>query len=147
MYIARALWTNKVGKTYESIWLRESYRENGKVKTRNLINLKDWSNEAINALQTALDASSKTNKNSVSENSTTKPVMPEQISIAQGLSIGALFTVFQIAQRLGIVQALGSNFHAKLALWQICARVLEQGSRLSAARMAKLHAAVSVLQI
>ena len=62
MYIARALWSNKVGKTYESIWLRESYRENGKVKTRNLINLKDWSNEAINALQTALDTSNKTNK-------------------------------------------------------------------------------------
>jgi transposase len=146
MYIARALWTNKVGKTYESIWLRESYRENGKVKTRNLLNLKDWSNEAINALQTALDVCNKANKNAVPDNSTSKPILPQHISIAQGLSIGALFTVFQIAERLSIVQALGSSFHAKLALWQICARVLEQGSRLSAARMAKLHAATSVLQ-
>ena len=48
MYIARTFWTNKVGKTYESVWLRESYWENGKVKTRNLLNLKNWSNEAIN---------------------------------------------------------------------------------------------------
>ena len=146
MYIARALWTNKIGKTYESIWLRESFRENGKVKTRNLLNLKNWSNEAVNALQSALDSSNKANKNSVPENSTTKTILPQYITVAQGLSVGALFTVFQIAERLGIVKALGSNFQAKLALWQICARVLEQGSRLSAARMANLHAAASVLQ-
>jgi transposase len=145
MYIAKTLWTNKVGKTYESIWLRESYWENGKVKTRNLLNLKNWSDEAVNALQSALGAN-KPDKKIVPDNSTAKPVLPQHISIVQGLSIGALFTVFQIAQRLGIVQALGSSFQAKLALWQICARVLEQGSRLSAARMANLHAAASVLQ-
>ena len=116
MYISRTLWTNKAGKTYESIWLRESYRENGKVKTRNLINLKDWANESVNALQSALDASHKSNKNTALDNSISKPVLPQNISIEQGLSIGALLTVFQIAQRLNIIQALGSNFQAKLAL-------------------------------
>ena len=143
MYIARSLWTNKVGKTYESIWLRESYWENGKAKTRNLLNLKNWSDEAVNALQSALASNS--NKNSAHDNQA-NPVLPQHISIVQGLSIGALFVVFQIAERLGIIQALGSCFQAKLALWQICARVLEQGSRLSAVRMANLHAAASVLQ-
>ena len=73
-------------------------------------------------------------------------VSPQQISLEQGLSVGALFTVSQIAGRLGITYALGDNFQAKLALWQICARVIEQGSRLSAVRMANLHAAVSILQ-
>ena len=146
MYISRTLWTNKLGKTYESIWLRESYRENGKVKTRNLLNLKNWSNEAISTLQAALDASNKSNKNSVPDKPVSKTVLPQDISIEQGLSIGALLTVFQVAQRLNIIKALGTSFQAKLALWQICARVLEQGSRLSAARMTKLHAAASVIQ-
>jgi transposase len=73
-------------------------------------------------------------------------VNPQQISLEQGLSVGALFTVFQIAERLGIVDALGNDYQAKLAIWQVCARVIEQGSRLSAVRMANLHAAVSILQ-
>ena len=39
------------------------------------------------------------------------------------------------------------NLAAKLALWQLLARVLEQGSRLSAVRLAQLHAACDVLGI
>ena len=75
MYIARALWTNKVGKTYVSIWLRESYWENGKVKTRNLINLKNWSEQSINALQASLDAN-KANKKSAPDISNAKTILP-----------------------------------------------------------------------
>ena len=56
MYIAESSWTNRLGKTYSSIWLRESYRENGKVKTRNLFNLKDWPQHAIDFLQDGLDS-------------------------------------------------------------------------------------------
>ena len=119
MYISRTLWTNKLGKTYESIWLRESYRENCKIKTRNLLNLKNWSNEAISALQAALDIYNKSNKNSVPDKSVSKTVLPQDISIEQGLSIGALLTVFQVAQSLNIIKALGTSFQAKLALWQI----------------------------
>jgi transposase len=70
----------------------------------------------------------------------------QPVFIKQGLSVGALFTVFQIAQRLNIVDVLGINIQGKIALWQICARVLEQGSRLSATRMIHLHAANSILQ-
>jgi hypothetical protein len=72
-------------------------------------------------------------------------VRPEEIFIEQGPSVGALFTVYSIAQKLGIVSALGQDQQAKLALWQICARVIEQGSRLSAVRMANIHAAASVI--
>jgi transposase len=72
-------------------------------------------------------------------------VRPEEILIEQGSSIGALFTVYSVAQKLGIVSALGQDQQAKLALWQICARVIEQGSRLSAVRMANIHAAASVI--
>jgi transposase len=72
-------------------------------------------------------------------------VRPEEILIEQGPSIGSLFTVYSVAQKLGIVSALGQDQQAKLALWQICARVIEQGSRLSAVRMANIHAASSVI--
>ena len=150
MYITRSSWTNRAGKTYHSIWLKESYRENGKVKSRYILNLKNWPENAISALQLALDSE---NKNSVAHKnkdapnkSETMQVCPQDISLQQGLSVGALFTVFQIAERLGIIDALGNDFQAKLALWQICARVIEQGSRLSAVRMANLHAATSILQ-
>ena len=160
MYISRAFWTNKVGKTYESIWLRESYRDSdGKVKNRNILNLKDWPEEAIALLQTSLNTNKNTpspargrphgskNKCKFQKSSSVEAffVRPEEIFIEQGPSIGALFTVYSIAQKLGIVSALGQDQQAKLALWQICARVIEQGSRLSAVRMANIHAAASVI--
>jgi transposase len=161
MYISRAFWTNKVGKTYESIWLRESYRDSdGKVKNRNIINLKNWPPEAIALLQASLEiknpaspvrgrplGSKNKNKNNLNNSNNMEAfyVRPEEILVKQGPSIGALFTVYSVAQKLGIVSALGQDQQAKLAIWQICARVIEQGSRLSAVRMANIHAATSVL--
>jgi hypothetical protein len=65
--------------------------------------------------------------------------------LAQGLSLGAVWTVAEMARRLGIPQALGTGFQAQLALWQVLARVLDQGSRLSAVRLAQVHAAGDVL--
>ena len=49
------------------------------------------------------------------------------------------------ARRLGIAQALGTTREGKLALWQVIARVIDQGSRLSAVRLAMSHAACDVL--
>jgi hypothetical protein len=159
MYISRAFWTNKVGKTYESIWLRESYRDSdGMVKNRNILNLKDWPEEAIALLQLSLNTKNTAsatrgrphgskNKNKLQNSNTMEAiyVRPEEILIEQGPSIGSLFTVYSVAQKLGIVSALGQDQQAKLALWQTCARVIEQGSRLSAVRMANIHAAASVI--
>ena len=56
-----------------------------------------------------------------------------------------MWTVIETARRLGIPKALGPGFDALLALWQVLARVLEQGSRLSAVRLAQVHAAGDVL--
>ena len=151
MYITRSLWKNSSGKSYRSIWLKESYREDGKVKSHYILNLKNWPDEAINALQLALDSENKTNtcskSESIPDNSTSIQIFPQQTSLEQGLSVGALFTVHQIASRLGIPSALGNDVQGKLALWQIYARVLEQGSRLSAVRMANLHAVAPILQL
>jgi hypothetical protein len=42
-----------------------------------------------------------------------------------------------MARRLGIVEALGGGEEGRRALWQVLARCLEQGSRLSAVRLAR----------
>src|SRR4029453_883968 len=66
-------------------------------------------------------------------------------TLKQGLSFGAVWTVYHVARRLGIEQALGTTRDGKLALWQVIARVIDQGSRLSAVRLAMSHAACDVL--
>jgi transposase len=48
---------------------------------------------------------------------------------------------------LGIDKALGTTRDGKLALWQVMARVIDQGSRLSAVRLAMSHAACDVLGV
>ena len=47
-----------------------------------------------------------------------------------------LWAVFHAAADLELTKVLGSDFKGKLARWQVLARVLDQGSRLSAARLA-----------
>ena len=127
MFIARSKWPSKDGKkTYESVWLRESYREGGKVKTRNIANLKHCKPEEIAAIELALK-----HKDDLSVLGGIK-----DLEIKEGPSIGALWAVFGVASDLGLTKALGSDFQGKLALWQVLARVLDQGSRLSAARLA-----------
>jgi len=137
MYVARAKWSSKDGKkNYESIWLRESYREKGKVRTRNIANLKNCSVEEITAIELAL----KHKKNLTDLGSI------EDIDLKEGVSVGAVWAVYQMAKKLGIEKALGSDFQGQLALWQILARVLDQGSRLSAVRLAQSQAADSILR-
>ncbi len=59
------------------------------------------------------------------------------LEIKEGPSIGALWAIHRTALGLGLVKALGSDFQGKLALWQVLARALDQGSRLSATRLAR----------
>lgn len=61
--------------------------------------------------------------------------------------MGSVYVVHEIAKRLGIATALGTDRNARLALWQIVARVIDQGSRLSAVRLATSHAACDILGI
>ena len=125
-------------KIYNSILLRESYREDGKVKKRTIANLSHCSPEEINAIKLALK-----NKDNLDDLLNIK----EDIDLEQGQSVGAVWVVYQLAKRLGIETALGNDESGKLALWQVIARVLDQGSRLSAVRLAKEHAACDVLGI
>jgi len=125
-------------KIYHSVLLRESYRKDGKVKKRTIANLSSCKPEEIAAIKLALKY-----KDDLSELGSLK----ESVTLQEGLSVGAIWTVYQIAKRIGIERALGTDFAAKLALWQVIARVIEQGSRLSAVRLAQTHAACDVLDI
>jgi hypothetical protein len=69
----------------------------------------------------------------------------DKIQLGQGPSVGAVWTLYTTARRLGLDRAMGPSFAGRLALWQVLARVLDQGSRLSAVRLAQVHAACDVL--
>jgi len=135
MYIAENIIQGK-NKVYKSILLRESYREGGKVKNRTIANLSHCSEQEIEALKYALK-----NKHNLGDLINLK----EDVSLEQGASIGAVWAVYQVAKRLGIEKALGCDHSGKLALWQVISRVLDQGSRLSAIRLAREHAVADVL--
>jgi hypothetical protein len=124
------------GKTYTRYLLRECYREEGKVKHRTIANLSRCSAQEIEAVRLALR-----HKQELAALGSIK----DAVQLHQGPSIGAVWLVYQVARHLGIEQALGSSRQGRLALWQVIARVIDQGSRLSAVRLAATHAACDVL--
>src|SRR5262252_6001881 len=124
------------GKTYTRHLLRESYRANGKVLHRTIANVSHCSEAEIAAIRLALRHKEEL------ENLGT---IQDAVTLKQGLSFGAVWTVYQVARRLGIEQVLGTTRAGKLALWQVIARVIDQGSRLSAVRLAMSHAACDIL--
>jgi len=126
-------------KVYEKVLLRESYREPGggrsAVKKRTLLNLTKYPSDVVQAIELALK-----HRKDLSALTSIKDVR-----LKQGLSVGGVYTVFQIARQLGIEKALGMNQAGKMALWQVIARVLFQGSRLCAVRLAKGYAAAEII--
>ncbi len=106
------------GKTYQRHLLRETYREDGKVKHRTLANLTHCKPEEVEAIRLALKH---------------KGDLPRILASAaeggpelkQGPSVGAVWVLSQLARELGLVAALGSDRQGKLALWQVIARVLD----------------------
>jgi transposase len=125
-------------KSYTRHLLRESYREGKKVRHRTIANLSHCSDEEIAAIRLALR-----HKKNLAE-LTTKD-KEQAFSQRQGLSVGAVWSVYDIARQIGVVEAFGTTRDGKLALWQVIARVIDQGSRLSAVRLAGAHAACDVL--
>jgi len=125
MYIA----TVPNRKSPPAILLRESYRENGKVKSRTIANLTRWSPERIEALRKAFKGEF-------------DGVDGEPIS---GEIFGVLFALKQLADQVGITRVLGPSEEGRLALFLVLARIAHGGSRLSAVRWAEQHAVSDVL--
>ena len=113
-----------------AILLRESFRQDGKVKNRTLANLSAWPRARIDALRRLLrgdlDAM-------IAGDPTSGPVF------------GLLFALKHLADELGLTAALGHARLGKLALFLILARLAHQGSRLSAVRWAQDQAVSEIL--
>jgi len=113
-----------------AILLRESFREDGKVRNRTLANLSSWPSERVGALRRLL-------RGELDHLASLTPVC--------GPVFGLLHALQQIADRLGITAPLGKSQLGKLSLFLVLARVAHQGSRLSAVRWARDHAVAEVL--
>ena len=138
MYLDRSK-TTANGKTYHRVLLRQSFRLDGKVKHRTVANLSACSQEELQAI--ALAFQHKHDLDSL------RPTDPGPLHLRQGLSFGAVWALHQLAERLGLTGVLGSQRQGKLALWQVLARAIQPGSRLSAVRLAGSHAACDVLHL
>lgn len=125
-------------KKYRRVLLRNSYRRNGKVCHDTIANLSKCDEKEIKAIKFAL-----VNKNKIEA----LEMADQKIKSFQGLSVGAVWLLNQMAKRLGIVKALGNSVEAKLSLWMIIASVIGCVSRLSVARLGKRHAVCDVLNL
>lgn len=114
-----------------AILLRESFRAQGKVRTRTLANLTTWPPERIAALRRALKGEF--------------DGLTENCAPMCGPIFAVLFVLKQLAERVGLTRVLGTERLGKLALLLILARVAHQGSRLSTVRWAANHAVAETL--
>jgi hypothetical protein len=117
-----------------AILLRESFRENGKVKNRTIANLSHWPPARIEALRRLLGGE-----------------FDQALDLSPGAQLGRVFGLLcvlkQIAAALGLGAALRHSRLAKLALFLVLARVAHRGSRLSAVRWAEDQAVAEVLDL
>lgn len=124
------------GRTYRRTLLRNSYRKNGKVCHDTIASLSKCDNDEIEAIKFAL-----ANK----KNLAALRVPDKAVKTRQGLRVGAVWLLYQLAKRLGIVKAMGRSVKAKLSLWMVIATVIGSVSRLSATRLAQSHAACDIV--
>ena len=152
MYLDTSTVRSAKGVAYSRVLLRSSFRVEGKVKHRTLGNLSGCSEAEINAIRLALQykeqlaallAREALEPKQAEAQPRSADALPtpsggeEAQPFTQGPSVGAIAVLRGIAEALGIVAALGDDRDGRLALWQVIARALEQGSRLSAVRLAR----------
>jgi transposase len=111
-------------KSRPTILLRETFREDGKVRNRTLANLTDWAPEKIAALAAALDSARSGN------------VGTGMIELLETVPHGHVHAVLGTLRRLGLEQVLLTRRcrERDLVTAMIVARVLDPGSKLSTHR-------------
>ena len=107
-----------------AILLRESYRENGKVRKRTLCNLSDWSTAHVEGLRGVLKGGT--------------VVAPDRdaFTVTRSLPHGHAALALGTARKIGLDTMLGpeGNRCRDLVLAMIVARIIDPGSKLAAAR-------------
>ena len=109
-----------------AILLRQSYRENGKVRNRTLANLSDWPAEKIQSLRAVLRGDKLV------------PAGEGGFEIRRSLPHGHVAAALVTARRFGLDDLLprrGSKRHRSLAVALIIASLLDPAAKLATARM------------
>ena len=136
MYLDDSTYTRD-GKTYRRVLLRHSYRENGVIKKKLIGNLSDCTDEEIEAMKIALN-----HKNHIAQ--------LKQLAAGEAIAgkiLGSVLLIYNVAKQLGIQKILGKSNEALFVMWLIMTRLIDQGSRLSAVRLARIHAGCELLGI
>jgi len=106
-----------------AILLRESFREDGKVRNRTLANLSHWPAEKVEALRQVL-------KGDVALG----PELPEAFEITRSLPHGHVAAVLGTMRQLEMERLLGAGKERPCVVAMIASRILEPGSKLATAR-------------
>src|SRR4029077_18513627 len=118
-----------------AVLLRESYRDEGKVKTRTLANLTHWPEHKVETLKHALKG---------------RPPaldLSEAFEITRSLPHGHVAAVLGTARRLGIDELIdpAPSRNRDLVLAMLAAQVIAPGSKLATARGLRAETATSSL--
>jgi len=118
-----------------AILLRESYRDNGKVKKRTLLNLSDWPPELIEGFKALL------------KGGTVVPANQPVFSIRRSLPHGHVAAVLGTLRRIGLDRMLGpaGNRCRDLVIAMIVARLVAPASKLATAKALSATTASSSL--
>jgi transposase len=120
------------GKQYERHLLREAYRDaEGKPQKRTIANLGTLSDGEVAALKAAMKYKDRPEALAALD--------PNGVRLEHGLSVGAIDVLTRVSRRIGLDAILGEDRQGKLAMVQVLARLIDQGSRLSTVRLAKHH--------
>jgi transposase len=117
--------------------IRESFRENGKVRHRTLLNISDLPTSRILAVKRALQGDFDEVGLSGAEKARTE----------QGPQFGGMYVAYQIAKEIGLADVLGNNRKGKLALFMVIGQVLCGVSRRALIQWARSQAVYEVLGI
>ncbi len=127
MFISRVHSKGKNGRQYVSVLLRQSKRVGKSVVSKTLAiltELPDWLIAVVErAVKQGKDAESIAQLADAANGS---------LRLRVGESFGAAFLVHEVSKACAIPKALGGGGNARLALWQVCARVLSPATSLLA---------------
>jgi transposase len=121
-----------------AVLLRESYRENGKVKTRTLANLSRWPEHKLDRLDRALKGLPPADWD-----------LSEAFDITRSLPHGHVAAVLGTAEKLGIAELIDRtpSRNRDLVCAMLIATVIEPGSKLAIARGLRAETATSTLGV
>ena len=108
-----------------AILLRESYREDGKIKKRTLLNLTDWPTELVEGFRTLLKGGK------------ASPVGEEAIIVHRSFPHGHVAAALGALRKIGLDRVLGpaGNRCRDLVMAMVVMRLLSPASKLATARM------------